>query len=319
MEKKLKVGQRKELTAKKKLSVRCKKEMQWYSMCAIPMLLVFVFCYIPMFGIVIAFKNYRYDLGILGSEWVGFDNFRVFLMSDDFSRITRNTIVLNAVFISVSMICALMLAVFLFGIKRRSCVKVYQTLLITPNFMSWVIVGYIVYAFLSPQYGFITNLYKNITGNDIDFYSRPELWPAILTVVCVWKHVGMDSVLYYSALMGVDSSLFEAARIDGANRFQEIRYIMIPQIVNLITILFILKIGGIFRADFGLFYQTTRDVSALYPTTDVMDTYIFRVMRTLGDMQISSAAGCLQSVVGLICVLFTNFVVKKIDPDRAMF
>ena len=304
---------------KRSIFFRSKKEMQWYSMCAIPMLLVFVFNYIPMFGIIIAFKDYRYDLGILKSEWVGLENFKVFLMSDDFFRITYNTVFLNGIFIIMSIVCALMLAVVLFEIRSRWKVKIYQTMLIIPHFMSWVVVGYIAYAFMSPQHGFLTKILNNILGTDMNFYSRPELWPAILTIVFIWKHVGMDSVMYYSALVGVDSSLFESARIDGANKWQEIRYIMIPQIMPLISILFITKIGGIFRSDFGLFYQITRDVSALYETTDVMDTYIFRVMRVLGDMQISSAAGLLQSVVGFCCVMLANFIIKKMDPDRALF
>lgn len=293
--------------------------MQLYSLCAIPMLLVLVFNYLPMFGIVIAFKNYRYDLGIWGSEWVGLENFKVFMMSDDFSRIAYNTIVLNFTFLIVSMIFSVLLAVLLFEIRSRKTVKVCQTVLITPHFISWVVAGYMVYAFLNPELGFLTKILESISGKDVNFYTQPDAWPFILAIIYVWKCVGMNSVTYYASLMGIDSSLLEAARIDGANKFHEIRHIMIPHLTPLITIMFILGIGGIFRSDFGLFYQCTRDVSTLYETTDVMDTYIFRTMRVLGDTSISSAAGVFQSIIGFLCVIITNFVVTKIDPERALF
>jgi len=296
-----------------------KKYVQLYGLCAIPLLLVFVFNYIPMFGIFIAFKEYRYDLGILRSKWVGLNNFKVFMMSDDFMRITVNTIVMNFIFIIVGMVCAIILAILLFETRNRKGVKIYQTMMITPNFLSWVVAGYMVYAFLNPDYGFINKLIGLSGHEKIDWYSKPVYWPAILTICSVWKSIGMDSVIYYAALMGIDTELFEAARIDGANKRQEVLHITIPQLLPLITILGILKIGGIFRADFGLFYQTTRNVSALYSVADVMDTYIFRTMRVLGDMSISSAAGVLQSVVGFLCVVITNYIVKKIDPDRALF
>lgn len=303
----------------KKRKFRAKRSRQLYALCIIPMLLVFIFSYLPMFGIVIAFKNYKYNLGIWGSKWVGLENFQVFMMSDDFTRITYNTVVLNLLFLIVGMICAVLLAVVLFEIRSRRTVKACQTVLITPHFLSWVVAGYMVYAFLAPEYGFVTNILQKVTGSEVNFYTNPEIWPLLLCIIHVWKHIGMNSVVYYASLMGVDSSLFEAARIDGANKVQEVRHIMIPQLGPVIVILFILGIGNIFRADFGLFYQCTRDVSALYRTTDVMDTYIFRTMRVLGDMQISSAAGLLQSVVGFILVIATNLIVKKIDPDRALF
>ena len=296
-----------------------KRSLQQISMCIIPMLLVLVFNYFPMYGIIIAFKDYKYNLGILGSEWVGFENFKVLVLSNDFARVTWNTIYLNALMIVVGIIAAVLLAVLLYEITSRRATKVYQTVLITPNFLSWVVVGYIAYALLNPNYGFLNNTLESMGFNRIDWYSEAEYWPVILLIFFIWKNVGMDSIIYYASLMGVDSSLFEAAEIDGANKRQIIRYIMIPSLAPIVTVMFILKVGNIFRADFGLFYQLTRDVGALYSTTDVIDTYLYRTMRVVGDMGLSSAIGLLQSIVGMITVLVANTIAKKIDPERGLF
>ena len=207
----------------------------------------------------------------------------------------------------------------LFDVKSRTAIKTYQSCLITPNFISWVVVGYIAYIFLNPEYGTINKFLTKIGLPAVQWYNSPKLWPGILTVVSVWKGVGMNTVMYYAALMGIDSQIFEAAELDGANKLQKIWNITIPSLIPIITILFILSIGNIFRADFGLFYQVTRDVGALYETTDVLDTYIFRTMNEIGDMSISSAVGLLQSVVGFIFVVTVNKIVGKIDPERSLF
>ena len=293
--------------------------IQLYAMCAIPMLLLFIFCYLPMFGIVIAFKDYRYDKGIFGSDWVGLKNFEFFVRSDDFFRITRNTLFLNSLFIFFGLIVAVAIALLLYELCNRRFIKTVQTMLIVPHFMSWVVAGYIVYAFLNPQYGFINNVLTSLNMQPIDWYGRPELWPAILTISSLWKGVGMGSITYYAALMGIDSEYFDAAAIDGANKAQITWHITLPFLRPLMVILTILAIGGIFRADFGLFYQLTRDAGKLYSTTDVVDTYIYRVMRVVGDMSMSSAAGLLQSVVGFVLIMLTNFIVKKIEPDNSLF
>jgi len=293
--------------------------LQDYSLAAVPLLYILLFSYIPMVGLVIAFKDYRYDKGMFGSDWVRFDNFKFFFTSNDFLRVTRNTILLNALFIVIGITCAVALAIALFSVISRTKTKVFQTVLITPHFLSWVVVGYMVYAFLNPVHGMVNTILKSVGAESIDWYSKPNAWPAILTISSVWKHIGMDCVLYYAALMGMDTSLFEAAEVDGATKWQVRRYIIIPSLVQIITITAILKIGHIFRADFGLFYQVTRDVGTLYPTTDVMDTYIFRTMKELGDMGMSTAAGFLQSVVGLVTVIVTNHITKKINPDNALF
>lgn len=296
-----------------------KREQHLLAMAALPIIQIFIFCYIPMFGLIIAFKDFRYNKGIFGSNWVGFDNFKFFLTSSDFSRIAWNTIYLNFVFIIMEIIFAVLVAVLLFEITSRKATKIYQTVMITPNFLSWVVVSYMVYAFLNPEYGFVNSTLVNLGFDKINWYGEPKFWPAILTISVLWKSVGMKSIYYYAGLMGIDTSLFEAAEIDGANKLQQIRYIMLPCLRQLVIMLFILSVGNIFRADFGLFYQVPRNIGALYPTTDVMDTYIFRSLKEVGDMSMSSAAGFLQSVVGFVTVMITNQITKKIDSDSALF
>ncbi len=307
----MKTALTKKVKRKKRLNTRL---LQLYSLLAIPVGLVILFNYVPMFGIIIAFKNYKYNLGIFGSEWVGFKNFEFFFKSNDFFRITRNTLMLNASFIVFGVLAAIIIALLLFELKSRLATKIFQTTMITPNFLSWVVVSYMGYAFLNPQYGFINTIFNIKT----DWYSEPNAWPVILNITYVWKHVGMDCILYYAALMGMDSSLLEAADIDGANKWQKTIKIMLPTLIPILTISIIMKIGGIFRADFGLFYQMTRDVGKLYPITDVIDTYIFRTMRVVGNMGMSSAVGLLQSAVGFVLVIVTNAIVKKISPENSL-
>ena len=304
---------------KKEKKTKRESNYRLYVLCAVPVILVFIFNYLPMIGAVIAFKDYKYNDGIFGSKWVGLRNFEMFFKSKDFANVAWNTIYLNFIFIIIGTICAVTLAILLFNVIGRKNVKTYQTIFITPYFISWVVVGYIAYAFLNPAYGILNQLLNALGMENIDVYSKPGLWPIILTIANVWKNVGMDSVIYYAALMGIDTSLFEAADVDGVNRFQKVWYITIPSLISLITILTILKIGNIFRADFGLFYQLTRDVGQLYSTTDVMDTYIYRTLKVWNDVSLSSAAGLLQSVVGFVLVIVTNIVTKRIDKDCALF
>lgn len=291
----------------------------WLCMCLVPMLLIFVFKYIPMFGIILAFKNYSYNLGILGSPWVGFKNFEFFFKSDAFTMLTWNTIRHNAVFIVTGTVAALAVAILLYQVSGRGRKKVFQTILITPHFMSWVVVASMVYALLMPTGGFVNTLLGFFGIKPVNWYGVPKAWNFILPIANIWKIVGMDSIMYYAALMGVDQTIQEAALIDGANRRKTMTKVMLPCIVPMMLTLIILKIGGIFRADFGMFYQLPRDIGVLYPTTDVIDTYIFRSMRVVGDMGMSAAIGLLQSVVGFVLVMLTNSITKKIDPDSGLF
>lgn len=291
----------------------------WLLMCLVPVLLLFVFKYIPMFGIILAFKNYSYNLGILKSPWVGLKNFEFFFQSDAFTMLTWNTLRHNIVFIVTGTLAALVVAILLYQVSGRGRTKVFQTILITPHFMSWVVVASMVYALLMPTGGFVNTILGFFGVEPVNWYGSPRAWNVILPIANIWKIVGMDSIMYYAALMGVDQAIQEAAYIDGANRRQTMTKVMLPCIVPMMLTLIILKVGNIFRADFGMFYQLPRDIGVLYPTTDVIDTYIFRTMRSVGDMGMSAAIGLLQSVVGFVLVMLTNAITKKIDPDSGLF
>ncbi len=304
---------------KKRFSLGKFQEQSSLLMLALPAIIFFIIWhYIPMFGVIIAFKDYTYDAGILGSEWVGFDNFKFFFTSQDAWRITRNTVGYAAVGIVLDVITGVTVALLLNAIRSRAAIKAYQTIMILPNFLSWVVVGFISYILLNPSIGVFNQIITSLGFEGLDWYSEPKYWPFILSYAKVWKGVGMTTIMYYAALLGVDASLYEAARIDGANSFQSAWYISIPSLVPLMTMLSILAVGNIFRGDFGLFYQLSRDVGALYPTTDVIDTYVYRGLRG-GDIGISSAVGFFQSFVGVILVCTTNAIVKKIEPDNSMF
>lgn len=286
---------------------------------ALPALIYFIIWhYVPMFGLILAFKNYTYDAGIFGSEWVGLDNFKFFFLSQDAWRITRNTVGYGALFIVLNAVTSVTVALLLNEVKSRAAIKTYQTIMILPNFLSWVIVGFIAYILLNPSIGVLNQFLDFIGVGGKDWYSEPKYWPVILTIAHVWKSIGMNTIMYYAALLGVNQELYEAAEIDGANALQRCWYISVPELVPLMTMLSILAVGNIFRGDFGLFYQIPRDVGALYSTTDVIDTYVYRGLRT-GDIGITSAVGFFQSFVGVILVVTTNAIVKKIEPDNAMF
>ncbi|MCL2704247.1 MAG: ABC transporter permease subunit [Defluviitaleaceae bacterium] len=284
----------------------------------LPALVYFaVFHYLPMGGIYIAFTNYRFVDGIFGSEFVGLRWFRIFFQGDLF-RVTRNTVLYSMAFIVLSLVTAVFTAILMSGLKSRKGVKVYQTTMILPNFMSWIVVSLVLYVFLDPAYGFINSIHLSLGYEDINWYANPGYWPFILTFMNIWKSVGMGCVMYYAAMMGIDPSLYEAATIDGAGKMGRLRYITLPALVPLMTILTILAMGNLFRGDFGLFFSLPRDVGMLYSTTDVLDTYIFRGLRA-GRFSLNTAAGLLQSVMGFIMVVVTNLIVKKINPENSLF
>ncbi|MBC7958720.1 MAG: sugar ABC transporter permease, partial [Vallitaleaceae bacterium] len=239
--------------------------------------------------------------------------------SQDAFRITRNTIFLNTLFIIASTVCSVIFALLMFEISKKAFIKLYQTVAILPMFLSWVVVGAISYIFLEPNSGVINQVLITLGVEPISWYSDPEKWPAILTFINTWKGVGYGSIVYYAALMGINSEFFEAAEVDGANKLQRAWYISIPSLIPIITIMTILSIGNIFRADFGLFYNVTRNIGALYPSTDVIDTYVFRGLTKLGNIGMSAAVGLFQSAVGFFLILITNYVTKKIEPDNALF
>ncbi len=226
---------------------------------------------------------------------------------------------MNVIFIITNLIVCVIVAILMYQITNRVFVKFYQTTMILPHFLSFVVVGFMTYAFLNPVHGVLNQMLTSIGLTPVDAYTSPQYWPVILPLINIWKSVGMGSVIYYAALMGINKEYLEAAAIDGANKWQVTTKIIIPFLVPVMTILTILAIGNIFRADFGLFYQITRNSSMLYETTDVIDTYIFRALRKFGDIGMSSAVGLYQSFVGFILVIVANTIVKKVDKDSAMF
>lgn len=286
---------------------------------SLPAIIAFFFvAYLPMFGLIIAFKNYSYDKGILGSPWSGFDNFKFFFTSQDALRVTRNTLLLNGAFIVLGLAFAVALAVMLFEVSRRS-VKVYQTILFTPYFLSWVVVGYLTYGFLNRDMGVLNVILKAFGGRPVDWYGEPKYWPVILIITYVWKSAGYLAIVFYTGILGIDATLYEAASIDGASRLEQVWYITISSLRALIIMMLILSIGKIFYSDFGLFYFVPRDIGTLYPTTDVIDTYVYRSLRVIGDLGMASAAGFYQSIVGFVLVLVSNLIVRHTSPESALF
>jgi putative aldouronate transport system permease protein len=272
-----------------------------------------------MLGLIIAFKNYRNDLGIFKSEWVGFRNFEFFFTSQDAWRIARNTIGYGLLFILLEIVCAVTIAILLYEIKNRLAIKFYQTTMILPHFLSWVIVGYITYILLEPNIGVVNQLLNFFGKESINWYLEPKYWVVILPVVNVWKTVGLNCIMYYAALMSIDEQLFEAATVDGASKWKQIKYITSPSLVPLMTILTILHIGNVIKGDFGLFYSIPRNVGLLYSTTDIIDTYIYRGLQTGDDIGITTAVGLFQSFVGFIMVVVTNKIVRKLSPENSLF
>ncbi len=278
----------------------------------------FVWHYLPMAGLVLAFKNYTYTGGVFGSDWIGFRNFTFLFSSQDAVRLIRNTVGYSIAFMIVGNFFAIAVALAIFEIQSRTQTKIYQTVLILPRFLSWVVVGYISYIFLSPTQGVFNLILRWLGAEPVSWYQNPGYWPFILTFFNTWKNVGLNSIMYYAALMAIDTQLFEAARIDGANRWQQILHISIPSVISLLTILMLLDLGRTFRGDFGLNFQIPRDIGLLYPATDIIDTYVYRGLRE-GAFAISTAVGLFQSVAGLIMILISNRIVSRINPERALF
>lgn len=296
-----------------------KKDFQLW-MLAMPVIIyMFLFMYLPIFGMVLAFKDYRYDLGIFGSEWNGFDNFRFFFESEAAFRVTFNTLAYNLTFIVIGMVVNVVVALLLNEVRKKWAIKYFQTTMFFPYFMSWVVVAFIVYAILSPGYGILNDIIVSLGGQKTNWYFKAEVWPYILTLSNIWKWMGYGVLINYAVLIGIDKSYYEAADIDGASRFQMATQISLPLLVPVILIQFILSMGRIFNADFGLFYQVTQDSPILYRTTDVIETYVFRTLMNMGDIGMGTAVGLYKSVCGLIIVLITNAIIKRVRKESALF
>ena len=272
--------------------------------------------YIPMGGLIIAFKQYNVRNGLFGSKWIGLKNFKFLFQTPDAFVITRNTILYNVAFIIINTVLGIAFAIFICDALSKRLKKVYQSAILFPYLMSAVILGYIVFAFCSQSNGILN---KSILSTPISWYSSPQYWPFILIFVNTWKGVGYGCLIYVSAINGIDPGLFEAASLDGATKWQQIKAITLPELVPTIITLTLMSVGRIFYSDFGLFYQVPRNSGAIFSTTNVIDTYVYRGLMEQANYGMSAAAGFYQSVVGFILVLTANLTVRKISKENALF
>ncbi|MBB6730085.1 ABC transporter permease [Cohnella zeiphila] len=290
-----------------------------YALALPGLLFLVVFAYVPMAGHLIAFKKYRLADGLWGSKWAGFDNFKFFFMSSDWYKVTLNTILLNGLFIVCGLCIALALAIFLNEVHSRLYQKIAQSFIFLPYFISWLVVSMMVFAFLNTTDGIVNRMLQSNGLEARNWYLMPGIWPAVLTVIYVWKFAGYYSIIFLAAITGISGEYYESARIDGATRFQQIIHITIPLIRNVLIVLGLLGVGRIFYGDFGMIYGIVGDTAPLYPTTDVIDTYSYRALRQLGDFSKSSAVVLYQSVMGLVTIVLFNAVARKIDKDSSLF
>jgi putative aldouronate transport system permease protein len=289
-------------------------------MCTPAILFFFIFSYIPMPGAYIAFTDFKYNQGIFGSPFVGFDNFRFLVISGKLWQLTRNTILYNLAFISLGHILQITVAVFLNEIRSKWFKKVSQTIMFLPYFISAVLVGFLAFSVLNYDFGFIPNLLRSLGGEAQRFYSHPAVWPFIIVLVNLWQSTGYGSIVYFATICGIDTTIYEAAEIDGANSIQKIRYIILPSLKPTVIILILFSIGGILKGNFGLFYNLVGTANAtLQPYTDIIETYVYRSLINQFNFSYSAAAGLYQSLVGFIIVMTANAVIKRLESDYALF
>ncbi len=279
---------------------------------------IVVFAYLPMVGMLIAFENYDPVQGIFGSEWVWFDNFKFFFSGSKWIEVTVNTLYLNVMFIITGTIAALTIAILLSELSNKIYVKLSQTFMTLPNFVSWASVALFSVAFLSTN-GIINKVLTGIGANQIEFSTDPSVWRATFIIIRVWKTAGWSSIIYMAAIAGISPDIYEAAKIDGANRFQCIFRVTLPLLKEVIILQLLLSIGSVFRGDFGMIYPFIGDNSLLYPTTDVIDTYVYRAVRTQSDFSKTMAVGIYQSVLGLVMVLVANGLTRRYAPEASLF
>ncbi|MBB6670653.1 ABC transporter permease [Cohnella nanjingensis] len=278
-----------------------------------------LFAYVPMGGIILAFKHYDYAGGVFGSPWNGLDNIRFFFESGDAWRVTRNTVLYNAAFIVVNNALQIMAAIFLFEVGGKWFRKLMQSALFLPYFISWVVVGSIAYNLLNYNIGTVNVWLKGMGFEPVDIYNTPSYWPFILVLIAAWKVLGYGTVMYLAAITGIDTEMYEAAEIDGANIFQRVMKVTLPNLYPTIIILVLLAIGNIFRGDFGMFYNLVGNNGVLFAATDVIDTFVFRSLLMTNEIGMSAAVGAYQSVLGFVTILLVNYAVRRHDKDRALF
>lgn len=305
---------------------KTKKTLALLTMVAPAAIWMLLLRYLPMGGLVLAFKQYKVNprnptfIGnLMNSKWVGFDNFKFLFMTDDAWIIIRNTLGYNIVFIILGVIIPVSFAIMMNELTHKFAAKAYQTMMFFPYFLSWVVVSYFLNAFLDGHYGMLPAMQRAAGETPINWYTTIEPWPYILVLANLWKNVGYSTVLYLAAITGIDTTQYEAAAIDGAGKWQQIWHITIPNLRTMIAILFIMNVGKIFNADFGLFYNVPMQNGALFPVTQVMDTYIYYAMRNTGNISMASAAGLFQNAVGFFCILIANSVVKRLDSESSLF
>ncbi|MCL2058019.1 MAG: ABC transporter permease subunit [Oscillospiraceae bacterium] len=290
-----------------------------YALALPAMAYVFIFNYLTLPYIMMAFQKYNYRTGLFRSEFIGFKNFEFFFASARAGLVTFNTIFLNILFLSSGTFVAVSLALLLNEVRSKVYLRINQASLLFPNFISWVIVSYIAYAFFSQRYGWLNTILQSFGAEPVNMYTNASYWPPVLTIIRLWKGMGMSSVIYMATITGFDEGLYEAARIDGATRLQQTFFITLPLLTPTICILTLLSIGRIFYGDFQMIYALVGDNGILMETTDVIDTYVFRALRQTGDPANAMAVGLYQALVGFLMVFFSNHLVRKLFPDGAIF
>ena len=291
-----------------------------FLMCLPGLAMLLIFNYLPMFGLVIAFKDYRFAKGIFGSDWVGFNNFRfIFGAAGSGWRIVYHTVFYNLIFIFTGLVGSLALAFLVNEIHHSRMSRVYQAMSFLPHFVSWVVVGIFANGFLRSDGGLVNKLLIALGREPLMFYQSPQYWPYILAVVNLWKGVGFGSITYLAGMLGIDDEYYEAASIDGANRWQQIWYITLPLLLPLIITVTLLSLGGIFRGNLEMFQMMIGENPLLYSTTDIIDTFVLRSLLRLGNLGMASAAGLFQSVVGLVMIVLTSWLVRTVNRERALY
>lgn len=286
----------------------------------IPAIVFFLlFSYIPMIGIILAFKNYNFIQGIFSSPWSGWKNFEFLANSGILIKVTRNTILYNLAFFIVETSLSVILSIFIAGIIGKYYKKICQSVIFLPHFISFVILSAFVYNLFNYEFGTVNTILTSLGFDRVDIYGMPKIWPFIIVMFKAWKSVGYASIIYLAAIMGINPELYEVAKLDGANVFQRVRYITLPSLLPTMIILFILRVGRIMRGQFQLFYQIVGNNARLFDATDVIDTYVFRSLVDHFDVGRGTAASLYQSFFGLLLVIITNYIIKKIEPDYSLF
>ncbi|XID90447.1 ABC transporter permease [Paenibacillaceae bacterium WGS1546] len=296
-----------------------RKNYELYLLATPGLVFLGIFAYLPMQGHLLAFKQYRLADGIWGSDWVGWDNFKFFFGGQDWLRVTWNTIYLNGLFLVIGLAFSAFIAILLNEIRMKLFKKIAQSFIFLPYFISWLVVSLMAFAFLNVEDGVLNKMLLGLGMKPVGWYQSPWLWPIILTVIYVWKFAGYFSVIFLAAMTGISREYYEAAEIDGANRVQQIVHITLPLIRPVVIMLALLGIGRIFYGDFGMIYGIVGDNGVLFPTTDVIDTYSYRALRQLGNFSMAAAVVFYQAVMGLVCIVLFNGLVRKIDNESKLF